>query len=49
MRISTPAPKAPSAKTTETLQTQIKRILPRKTKAKPQPAPRQVFKDFASI
>lgn len=49
MRITTSAPKAPSAKTAETLQTQIKRVLPRKKKAQPQTAPRQIFKDFASI
>ena len=49
MRTTNSAPKTPKAKPTETLQTQIKRALPRKAKAKPQPAPRQIFKDFASI
>ncbi|WP_165802817.1 hypothetical protein [Pelagivirga sediminicola] len=49
MRTTTSAPKAPLAKPTQILQTQIKRVLPRKPKAKPQPIPRQIFTDFASI
>ncbi len=49
MPASIPAPKAQTAKTTETIQKLVKHTTPRKVKVKPQTTPRLMFNDFASI